>query len=249
MITANRREADEDEKFDAANNKGEILGFPPGQVVASVMGLFLIPEEVQAKIKKPIDDGANKAQSALHDAQNTLKSVFVHITFLPTIVFYAAACGLSWITLIVLLLDLVRLLTRGGRRVSPLEKVPTAALYKYVPLVAAFFLFLGAMIITVVHFIAKVVDIAAGVVKISVQSGSAFVTMSWLSFLLLVGLGIIARRWIETPWYTKRGAAAGREDGQDALELRSPGLFRRFRQGRQSHPSSPTPQKPGFPGN
>lgn len=241
MSTANSQEADEENKFDAAKNKGGILGFPPGKVVASVMGLFLIPEEVQAKVKKPIDDGANKAQSVIHEAQSTLKGFFVHITFLPTVVFYAVACGLSWIMLVVLLLDL------GRTWLPPLRKVPYAKVYKYAPLVAAFCLFLGAMIVTVVHFIAKVVDIAAGVVKISVQSGGTFVVMSWVSCLLLVCLSIIARRFTNTPLSTGRGKTTVKDNDQGGLELK-PGFLGRFHQRKPRYPP-PTPQKSAFPIN
>lgn len=100
MSEANTQGAYEKEGFDAANSKGEILGFPPEKVVASVMGLFLIPKRSKPRSR------------SLSMTAPTRPSQFSTPRCLLDTIFYLVACGLSWTMLVVLLPKLLLALGR-----------------------------------------------------------------------------------------------------------------------------------------
>ncbi|RYP61896.1 hypothetical protein DL770_009688 [Monosporascus sp. CRB-9-2] len=157
---------DKEAEFNATQNDGRILGFPPGKITADVLNLFMIPKEVQAKIKDPIDDTADYVQKILHDAKNTLKTWAIRLTFSPVLVFYAAACGCSWMLLLMLLADI-------GYSWFKKQVLPKAGWpYRVLPLLATFCLFMGTLIVMVIGVVAKVMNIAASIFKISIEAGS-----------------------------------------------------------------------------
>lgn len=140
----------------------------------------MIPKEVQEKVREPIDNTADYIQKLLHDAKNTLKTWAIRLTFSPVLIFYAAACGSSWALFILFLADIVYSWFR--KQVLPKTRWP----YRVFPLLATFCLFMGTLIIVIIGAIAKVMNIAASVLKITVEAGSGLAKMSWASLFIMV---------------------------------------------------------------
>ncbi|RYP21258.1 hypothetical protein DL767_009310 [Monosporascus sp. MG133] len=159
---------DKEDEFNATQNQGKILGFPPGKIAAEILNLFMIPKEVQGKIREPIDDAADYMQKLLHDAKDTLKTWAVRLTFSPVLVFYAVACGCSWMLLLILLADIGY--SWSKKQVLPKARWP----YRVLPLLATFCLFMGTLIVMVIGAVAKIMNIAASVFKISIEAGSGY---------------------------------------------------------------------------
>ncbi|RYP60540.1 hypothetical protein DL769_008074 [Monosporascus sp. CRB-8-3] len=157
---------DKGDEFNATQNDGKILGFPPGKITAEILNLFMIPKEVQVKVRDPIDDTADYVQKILHDAKNTVKTWAIRLTFSPVLIFYSAACGCSWMLFLMLLADIGYSWLK--KQVLPKARLP----YRVLPLLATFCLFMGTLIVIVVGAVAKVVNIAANVFKISIEAGS-----------------------------------------------------------------------------
>ncbi|RYP16032.1 hypothetical protein DL765_005348 [Monosporascus sp. GIB2] len=155
---------DKEAEFNATKNDGRILGFPPGKITAEILNLFMIPKEVQAKVRDPIDDTADYVQKILHEAKNTLKTWAIRLTFSPVLIFYAAACGCSWVLLLVLLADIGY--SWFKKQVLPKARLP----YRVLPLLATFCLFMGTLIVIVIGAVVKVMNIAANVFKISIEA-------------------------------------------------------------------------------
>ncbi|KAK7753965.1 hypothetical protein SLS62_004064 [Diatrype stigma] len=180
-----------DDEFNATQNDGKLLGFPPGKVVAEVLNLFMIPKEVQEKVREPIDNTADYVQKLLHDAKNTLKTWAIRLTFSPVLVFYAVSCGCSWALLVLLLADIGY---TWFRKQVPPEKWWPKWPYRALPALATFCLFMGTLITVIIGAIAKLMNIATEVFKIRVESGSGFAKLSWTSlfFMVIITVGL---RW------------------------------------------------------
>ncbi|RYP47899.1 hypothetical protein DL768_006115 [Monosporascus sp. mg162] len=175
---------DKEGEFNATQNPGRILGFPPGKIAAEILDLFMIPKEVQGKIREPIDDTADYVQKMLHDTKGTLKTWAIRLTFSPVPLFYAAACGCSWMLLLILLADIGY--SWFQKQVLPKVRWP----YRVLPLLATFCLFMGTLVVMVIGAVAKVMNIAASVFKISIEAGSGFEKISWTSLFMMVGITI-----------------------------------------------------------
>ncbi len=169
-----------EEDFNATQNDGKILGFPPGKITAEVLNLFMIPKEVQEKVREPIDNTADYVQKLLHDAKNTLKTWAIRLTFSPILILYSVACGCSWTLLVLLVGDIGYSWLR--KQVLPKTRLP----YRLLPILATFCLFIGTIIVLIIGAIAKIMNIAASIFKITVGSGSGFGSMSWASLLIMV---------------------------------------------------------------
>lgn len=146
----------------------------------------MIPKEVQDKVREPIDDTADYVQKLFHDAKNTLKTWAIRLTFSPVLVFYAISCGCSWALLVLLFADIGYSWFR--KQVLPKTRWP----YRVLPVLATFCLFMGTLITVIIGAIAKVMNIAAEVFKVSVESGSGFAKISWASlfFMVIITVGI-----------------------------------------------------------
>ncbi|RYP01535.1 hypothetical protein DL763_000066 [Monosporascus cannonballus] len=142
---------DKEDEFNVTKNDGRILGFPPGKITAEVLNLFMIPKEVQAKVRDPIDDTADYVQKILHDAKNTLKTWAIRLTFSPVLIFYAGACSCSWMLLLMLLADIGY--SWFKKQVLPKTRLP----YRVLPLLATFCLFMDILIVVVIGAVAKVI--------------------------------------------------------------------------------------------
>ncbi|RYP06578.1 hypothetical protein DL764_003077 [Monosporascus ibericus] len=175
---------DKEAEFNATQNDGRILGFPPGKITAEILNLFMIPKEVQVKVRDPIDDTADYVQKILHDAKKTLKTWVIRLTFSPVLIFYAAACGSSWTLLLMLLADIGYFWFKN-------QVLPQARwVYPVLPLLATFCLFMGTLIVMVIGAVAKVMNIAASVFKISIEASSGFQTISWTLLFMMIAITI-----------------------------------------------------------
>lgn len=147
----------------------------------------MIPKEVQDKVREPIDNTADYVQKLLDDGKNTLKTWTIRLTFSPVLIFYAVACGCSWALFVLFLADIGYSWFR--KQVLPITRWP----YRVFPVLATFCLFMGTLIIMIIGAIAKVMNIAASVLKITVESGSGFAKMSWASLFIMVIITLCIR--------------------------------------------------------
>ncbi|KAK8006815.1 hypothetical protein PG989_000805 [Apiospora arundinis] len=176
--------------FDPVANGGKILSFSPGDFIANVTGIFLIPKDVQQKMREPIDKGANAVQKEIVNATNSLRKGVMLFTFGPTLIVYAVACGCSWLLLLGLIGDIVYSFTAGrnnpNNKVRLAENMPMLKwFFKLTPAVAMYALLIASLIVTTVALITRVVNVLTQAVHIRIAGGLGLVGMSWASFFLI----------------------------------------------------------------
>ncbi|KAK8123358.1 hypothetical protein PG999_003276 [Apiospora kogelbergensis] len=182
--------------FDPVANGGKIFSFSPGDLIANVTGIFLVPKDVQQKMREPIDKGANAVQKEIINATNSLRRGVMLFTFGPTLIVYAVACGCSWLLLLGLIGDIVYSFTVGRR--NPHNKVTLAEnvfgfkrFFTLTPAIAMYALLIASLIVTTVTLITRVVNVMTQAVHIRIAGGSGLVGMSWASFFIILFVRLV----------------------------------------------------------
>ncbi|KAK8075926.1 hypothetical protein PG994_003198 [Apiospora phragmitis] len=176
--------------FDPVANGGKIFSFSPGDLIANVTGIFLIPKDVQQKIREPIDKGANAVQKEIVGASNSLKRGVMLFTFGPTLVVFAVACGCSWLLLLGLVGEIVYGFTLGrkypdGKRTMAENVKGLDWFFVLVPAVAMYALLIRSVIVSAVSLLTGLVNIMTQAVHIRIGGGFGLVGTSWASFVLM----------------------------------------------------------------
>lgn len=174
--------------FNSTENNGTILGFQPGNVVSQVMGLFFVPASALSSMREPIDNATNTVQKLMDEAGSEVSSWSVNLLFLPIVAVYILAAVFTSL-LLLLLVAIMALSILGG------ESVPASiySLCGMVAGVAAFFLFLGSVILTAIAMAAYIIGLGGGVVNITVTSGSTLKWMSWGSFIIMAFVTVVLK--------------------------------------------------------
>ncbi|KAK8022782.1 hypothetical protein PG993_013549 [Apiospora rasikravindrae] len=182
--------------FDPVANGGKIFSFSPGDLIANVTSIFLMPKDVQQKIREPIDKGCNTVQREITNASNSLKRGVMLFTFGPTMIVYAVACGCAWLLLLGLVGEIVYGFTLGrkhpdGKRTLAENVFGFGAFFKLVPAVTLYALLIASVIVSAVSLITGIVDIMTQAVHIRIGGGSGLVAMSWASFILILMIRVV----------------------------------------------------------
>lgn len=166
--------------FNATTNNGTIFGFQPGEVLSRALGVFFVPQGAQDDIREPVDSAANSVERLLQEAGGDLSSWSVDLLFVPIVAVYAVAAALTC-ALALILVAAGAYSLREGEGLPP--RVYSAC--GTIAALAAFFLLLGSVILTVVALVAYVVGLGVHVVGISISSGSSLKWMSWAAFIIM----------------------------------------------------------------
>lgn len=221
--------------FNETSNNGTIFGFQPGAVLANALGVFFVPEGAQQAIRKPVDSAVNTVDRLVHEAGSELSAWTVNLLFIPIVAIYALATFFTGLLLFILLA--LAFVTFRNRRTDNDVKLlgKLAGLCAAIAAAAAFFLLLGSVVLTVIALVAYVVDLAVGVIDITVSSSSKLKWMSWAAFIIMAVLAIAFK------------VQAFMTECREWLDLlRS--LSRRGRsESTQSHMGQPYPPGPVYP--
>ncbi|KAK7908963.1 hypothetical protein PG985_014841 [Apiospora marii] len=182
--------------FDPAINRGRIFRFSPGDLVTNVTQIFLMPKDVQQKIREPIDKGANAAQREIDGALASLKRGAMLVTFGPTLVVYAVACTCSWLLFVAMAVDLIYYFVKGRRNLAPEQRYLTtkagrggrwtlAAALQITSTVGLYAFLLASVIVTVVGLMTSIVNKLSQAVHVQIAAGASLIWLSWVSFALL----------------------------------------------------------------
>lgn len=166
--------------FNATQNNGTIWGFQPGEILYKALGVLYFPIDARDDVKQPVDDAANSVEKLITEAGNDLSAWSVDLLFIPIVAVFAIAAVFSGFLIIILIATTVYSL----RAEEPLPP-RVYSVCGTIAAIAALFLLLGSVIITVIALMAWVVDLAGGVVNISVSSGSKLKWMSWAAFFIM----------------------------------------------------------------
>ncbi|KAK8057045.1 hypothetical protein PG996_010982 [Apiospora saccharicola] len=194
--------------FDPAINKGRIFSFSPGDLVANVTQIFLMPKDVQQKIREPIDKGANAAQREIDGAMNSLKRGAMLLTFGPTLVVYAVACTCSWLLFLAMAVDLGYYVCKGRHKRAVEQRFLTMQAGKYgrwtlagaleiTAVVGMYALLLGAIIVTVVGLMTSIVNKLSQAVHVQIAAGASLILLSWISFALMLVVRLLLKKRAE----------------------------------------------------
>ena len=238
VVTFANMRAGDTREFNKTENDGEILGFPPGKVISSVLDLFMIPKEVQEKVKEPVDNISDHIQNVLEDAKSKLSGWVLKAVFGPGYVLYLVACVCSWVLFFVLVGDI------GWSFWRKREFPPTKWASRVAAPVAIFCLLIANLVTTVMEAIAKLLNIVAGIFKVTVHPGAGFIGISWASFIIMIVIAFglrgihlptarlsplpnsknLSKRYPsflgKLPYFHKK--AKGNTDGQEEYEMSYP---------------------------
>ncbi|ROW06917.1 hypothetical protein VMCG_04139 [Cytospora schulzeri] len=170
-----------DDSFNSTTNNGTVFGFQPGSVLSKALGVFFVPESAREDIREPVDSAANEVEKLVHEAGNDISSWTRNILFGPIVAVFIIACVFTGILLLMLLAAGVFSL-RTGESLPPM----VYSLCGTLGALAAFFLLLGSVIVTVIGLVAWVVGKALDVVDISVSSSSELKWLSWAACVIMV---------------------------------------------------------------
>lgn len=173
--------------FNETSNNGTIFGFQPGAVLANALGVFFVPEGAQQAIRKPVDSAVNTVDRLVHEAGSELSAWTVNLLFIPIVAIYALATFFTGLLLLILL-PLGFVTFKKSNDDELLGKL--SGLCAAIAAAAAFFLLLGSVVLTVIALVAYVVDLAVGVIDITVSSSSKLKWMSWAAFIIMALLAI-----------------------------------------------------------
>lgn len=179
-LSCTRLFSSDETSFNATANNGTIFGFQPGAVLARALGVFYVPEGAQLAIREPVDSGVNTVDRLVHEAGADLSAWTVNLLFIPIVAMYALAAFFTCVLLLVLLAATF-LSFRSHEGLPP----KVFGLCGTIAAIAAFFLLLGSVILTVIALVAYVVGLAVGVVDITVESSSKLKWMSWAAFIIM----------------------------------------------------------------
>lgn len=166
--------------FNATENNGTIWGFQPGKVLSSALGVVYFPISARNEVKEPVDNAANSVEKLIQEAGNDLSSWSVDLIFIPIVAVFVIAAVFTGFLMIVLIATTVYSL----RAEEPLPP-RVYSVCGTIAAIAALFLLLGSVIITVIALMAWVVDLGGSVVNISVSSGSKLKWMAWSAFFIM----------------------------------------------------------------
>ncbi|KUI69519.1 hypothetical protein VM1G_05300 [Cytospora mali] len=169
-----------DDSFNSTTNNGTIFGFQPGSVLSNALGVFFVPDGAREDIREPVDSAANKVEKLVQEAGNDISSWARNILFGPIVAVFIIACVFTGILLLMLLAAGIYSLRTG-------ESLPSKvySLCGTIGALAAFFLLLGSVILTVIGLVAWVVGMALDVVDISVSSSSELKWLSWAACIIM----------------------------------------------------------------
>ncbi|ROW08614.1 hypothetical protein VPNG_06202 [Cytospora leucostoma] len=173
-----------DDGFNSTTNNGTVFGFQPGSVLSKALGVFFVPESAREDIREPVDSAANEVEKLVQEAGNDISSWALNILFGPIVAVFIIACVFNGILLLLLLLAGVYSL-RTGESLPPM----VYSLCGTIGALAAFFLLLGSIILTVIGLVAWIVGMALDVVDISVSSSS---NLKWLSWAACIIMAVVA---------------------------------------------------------
>lgn len=187
--------------FDPAINRGRIFSFSPGDLVANVTQIFLMPPDVQQKIREPIDKGANAAQKAIQGALGSLQRGAMLVTFGPTLAVYAVACACAWLLFAAMAADLAYYLARGRRHPAAERRFLTtqaqggragrgtvAGALRAAAAVGMYAFLLASVIVTVVGLLTSIVNKLSQAAHVQIAAGGSLIGLSWTSFVLLLAV-------------------------------------------------------------
>lgn len=166
--------------FNATANNGTIFGFQPGNLIAKALGVFFVPASAQDDIRDSVDNATNKVEKLMQEAESDVSSWTIDLLFIPIVVIYALAVAFTCLLLLILLAA-TALTLKGGDSVPP----KVYGVCGTIAAVAAFFLLLGSVILTVIAMVAYIIGLGGNVVGISVSSGSKLKWMSWAAFIIM----------------------------------------------------------------
>lgn len=173
-----------DDGFNSTTNNGTIFGFQPGSVLSKALGVFFVPESAREDIREPVDSAANEVEKLVQEAGNDISSWALNILFGPIVAVFIIACVFIGVLLLLLLMAGAYSL-RTGESLSPM----VYSLCGTISALAAFFLLLGSIILTVIGLVAWIVGMALDVVDISVSSSS---NLKWLSWTACIIMAVVA---------------------------------------------------------
>lgn len=143
-----------------------------------------MPTGAQQDIREPVDSAANAVERLIQEAGNDLSSWSVDLLFIPIVALFAVAAALACVLLLVLAAVIVHSLRSRGRDAEGLPP-KVYSLCGSIAGLAAFFLLLGSIVLTVVGLVTYVVGLGVGVVGIEVSSGSRLKWLSWAAFIIM----------------------------------------------------------------
>lgn len=207
--------------FNNTTNNGTIFGFQPGAVVAKALGVFFVPESAQLDIREPVDNAANSVEKLLQEAGNDLSSWSLDLLFMPIVAVYIVAAVLTALLLVILLAVTVY-------SVRARESLPPRvySLCGLIAALAAFFLLMGSVILTVIGLVTWVVGLGLHVVDIHIESGSKLKWMSWAAFIVMAVLAATLKieEWVAEVvfWYNfmKKLFGKGKNNGGVKEDMR-----------------------------
>lgn len=166
--------------FNATENNGTIWGFQPGQVLYEALGVLYFPLSARDDVKEPVDNAANSVEKLIQEAGNDLSAWSIDLLFIPIVAVFAIAAVFTGFLMIVLIATTVY----SMRAEEPLPP-RVYSVCGTIAAIAALFLLLGSVIITVIALMAWVIDLAGGVVNITISSGYKLKWMSWSAFFIM----------------------------------------------------------------
>lgn len=144
----------------------------------------MIPKEVQEKIEEPINNIADDIQHVINEARQSLKEGPAKLAFGPGFGFYMIACICSWVLFIGLLAEI------GCTWLYKKPLFSTKWLARSTAPLAIFSLFMANLITTLMGFIANLLNVAAGIFKVTIVPGGGFVGITWGSFIVMIVVAI-----------------------------------------------------------
>lgn len=167
-------------EFNATENNGTIWGFQPGAVLYKALGVLYFPISARDDVKEPVDSAANSVEKLIQEAGNDLSAWSIDLIFIPIVAVFVVAAVFTGFLIVLLIATTVYSL----RAEEPLPP-RVYSVFGTIAAIAALFLLLGSVIITVIALMAWVVDLAGGVVNITVSSGHKLKWMSWAAFFIM----------------------------------------------------------------
>lgn len=166
--------------FNATENNGTIWGFQPGKVLYEALGILYFPISARDDVKEPVDNAANSVEKLIQEAGNDLSSWSVDLLFIPIVAVFVIAAVFTGLLIVILIATTVYSL----RAEEPLPP-RVYSVCGTIAAVAALFLLLGSVIITVIALMAWVVNLGGSVVNITISSGHKLKWMSWAAFFVM----------------------------------------------------------------
>lgn len=144
------------------------------------LGILYFPISAREDVKEPVDNAANSVNGLIQEAGNDLSAWSVNLIFIPIVAVFIIAAIFTGFLIIILIATTVYSL----RAEEPLPP-RVYSVCGTVAAIAALFLLLGSVIITVIGLMAWVVNLGGNVVNVTVESGHKLKWMSWSAFFIM----------------------------------------------------------------